>query len=140
MENHLKDFWNSVEKEEGMLLSTSAGDRVTMRTVSPVAHDGSVLIFTHPKSLKYMQLKENPNCCFAVGGCFVEAVAEFKGSTMLDVNSQLRDVYAGKFTGAFDENVEFGGRGSEFIVLKPMRIKGWSFEKGMPTGSFEYEF
>lgn len=137
--DNLQKIWESAKTEEGCILATSAGDRVTMRTVSPVYHQDAILIFTAPQSLKYQQLKENPNCCLALGGGYIEARAEFLGPTMDDKNGELREVYAAKFQGAFDEGIEFGGRASEFILLKPTLVKGWGFENGMPTGPFEYK-
>lgn len=138
--SQLEKFWDSVKKEEAALLATSSREKVTMRTVSPVYYEDAILIFTSPASQKYGQLKENPNCCIAVGGCFMEAKAEFLGHTMSDDNVSLRDVYTAKFTDAFDEDVAFGGREAEFILLKPVQIKGWGFESGVPTGPFEYSF
>lgn len=136
----LKKFWNSIEKEETMILATSAGDRVTMRTISPVFYQDAILVFTSMESVKYKQLRKNPECCIAAGGCFLEAEAQFCGHTMLDENKSLRAAYDKKFKGAFDENIEFGGRDAEFILLKPVLIKGWKFENGIPAGSFEHNF
>lgn len=133
-------FWDSVRKEEVAILATSAKDHVTMRTVSPVYFEDAILIFTGPESEKYRQLQANPGCCVAVGGCFLEARAEFRGHTMLEENKALRDAYAQKFQDAFDENVPFGGRSAAFIVLRPVRVKGWGFENGEPTGPFEHTF
>jgi len=133
-------FWKSVESEEIMLLATASTDNVSMRTVSPVRYDNGILIFTCPGSRKYAQLKENPNCCISLTGCFVEAKAEFFGPTMSDSNAKLREAYDKKFKGAFDENVQFNGRNSEFILLRPIVIKGWNMENGMFTGPFEYKF
>ena len=138
--NQLKNFWESLKKEEIAVLATSGNDKVTMRTVSPVYHEDAVLIFTDPLSQKYRQLKENPNCCLSVCGCFMEAKAEFLGHTMLNENAALRKVYTGKHHDAFDENVEFGGTNAEFILLKPVCIKGWVFENGIPTVPFECNF
>ncbi|MGL5512341.1 MAG: hypothetical protein ACRDBM_03755, partial [Sporomusa sp.] len=76
----------------------------------------------------------------AVGGCFWEAKAEFLGHTMLDKNAPYRDVYSAKFSDAFVENVAFGGRDAEFVLLKPTRVKGWGVENGVPTGPFEHSF
>ena len=138
----LDNFWESVKKEETSLLATSAGGNVTMRTVSPAYYKDAILIFTSPASMKYQQLKENPNCCIAVGGCFMEAKAQFLGRTMLDENASYRDVYSAKYTGAFDEseNAAFGGRDADFILLKPVKVKGWGFDNGAPTGPFEHSF
>lgn len=126
-------FFEAVKQELCMTLATASGGSVTMRTVSPVYQDGSILIFTAPGSLKYRQLKENPHCCVAVGGFFAEASAVFCGATMLDANAALRKAYCEKFPGAFDEGLAFGGRGAEFILLKPARLKGWAFENDIPT-------
>lgn len=138
--DQLEKFWESVKNEEAAFLATSAQDRVTMRTIGPVYYEDAILMFTDPASEKYRQLKENPNCCVAVGGGFMEARAEFHGHTMLDKNAPLRAAYEEKFNGAFDEGVEFGGRDAAFVVFRPVRVKGWSFENGVPTGPFEYEF
>ena len=137
--NHLTNFWKSVKTEETAILATSAGGSVTMRIVSPVYYEDAVLIFTSPDSLKYQQLKDNPNCCVAVGGYFMEAKAQFLGLTMLDENAAYRDVYSEKFNDAFADDIAFGGREAEFILLKPNRLKGWGFENGTPTGPFEYQ-
>jgi Pyridoxamine 5''-phosphate oxidase. len=138
--DQIEKFWNSVKSEEIMLLATAADDSVSMRTVSPAYYDNAVLIFTGPSSRKYAQLKQNPNCCISLTGCFVEAKAEFMGPTMLDSNAKLRNAYDKKFKGAFDESVEFNGKDSEFILLRPTVIKGWGMENGVFTGPFEHKF
>lgn len=125
-------------------LATASEGRVTMRVVSPVRWEKDVLIFTHGDSLKYRQLKANPRCCLAAGGFFAEAEAQFLGATMLDENQPYRERYTEKFPGAFDEGVAFGGRDTEFILLKPSKLSGWTVEKGapaegVPTVSFELE-
>ena len=140
MMSHLEKFWDSVKKEEVGLLATSANGSVTMRTVSPVYHEDAILLFTSPTSQKYAQLKENANCCISVGGCFLEAKAEFLGHTMTDENAALRAVYDAKQPGAFDESMAFGGRESEFILLKPVQLKGWDFAKASHPAPFEHKF
>jgi hypothetical protein len=63
---------------------------------------------------------------------------------MLEENTVLRQAYAEKFRDAFDEGIEFGGRNAEFILLKPIKVKGWAFENntpaenGVPTIPFEF--
>ena len=138
--NQLEKLWESVKKAEAALLATSADGSVTMRTVSPVYYRDAILIFTCSKSQKYQQMKANPNCCVEIGGYFVEAKPEFLGLTMLDENAALREVYAEKFTDAFDEDAVYGGRKAEFVLLKPVRVKSWMIENGAPTGPFEHEF
>ena len=137
--SHVEMFWDSVKKEETAILATAAGGSVTMRTVSPVYHEDAILMFTGPASQKYAQLKENASCCIAVGGCFLEAKAEFFGHCMTEDNAALRAVYEAKHTGAFDEGLEFGGRESEFILLKPVQLKGWDFQSSPPV-PFAYNF
>ena len=92
-----------------------------------------ILIFTARDSKKYQQLLANPTCCLATGFFFAEATAEFCGATMLPKNQKLRDAYTAKYPGAFDENVEFGGRDAEFLLLTPVRLTGWAFENDRPT-------
>lgn len=126
--NHTFRFNEAVKTEMTATLATSAGGSVTMRLVSPVYYNGSILIFTAADSVKYKQLRKNPRCCPSVGGFFAEATAEFFGSTLLDGNQAMREAYAGKFPGAFDSGVEFGGRAAEFILLRPTRLSGGTYE------------
>lgn len=134
-------FLEALQKEMTITLATASGGRVTMRSVSPVPYDGGVLIFTAPASLKYRQLKENPLCCVSVAGIFAECRAKFPGATMLPENAALRDAYAAKFPGAFDEGIAFGGRDAHFLLLRPTRLSGWTFAndgpRDFPTVPFE---
>lgn len=142
----IMEFYEIIQRDMSIVLATSSGQSVTMRQVSPVYYNGSILIFTAPDSLKYQQLRANPNCCIAAGTFFAEAKAEFLGATMLDSNEELRNIYCEKFPGAFDEGVALGGRDAEFILLKPDKLKGWAFENdiptsdGVPTIPFEIKF
>ena len=143
--DRVSQFYEVMKREMGVTLATAADQRVTMRTVSPVYYEGGILIFTDPDSLKYRQLKENPNCCIAAGNFFAEARAEFLGATMAEANADRREAYCEKFPGAFDEGVAMGGRDAEFIQFKLKTLKGWAYENdipsedGIPTVPFEIE-
>ena len=121
-------FYEMIEKEMAVTLATSSNQRVTMRYISPVLYNESILLFTDANSLKYQQLKENPYCCIAYNTYFAEAKAEFLGATMLDSNAALREAYCKKFPGAFDEGVVQGGREADFILLKLLKLRGWEFD------------
>ncbi|MDO5553599.1 MAG: DUF3795 domain-containing protein [Planctomycetia bacterium] len=137
-------FYDTLEKEATITLATAVGNRVTMRTVSPVLYQGSILIFTSENSKKYQQLQKNHHCCIAAGPFFAEATAKFCGATMRPENKELRDAYCKKFPKAFDEGVAFGGRNAVFILLTPNGISGWAYEDnapsadGIPTIPFEF--
>ena len=128
-------FDAAIQTEMTMLLATAGAGGVSMRPVSPAPYGDAVLLFTHADSNKYRQLTENPRCCMAVGGMFAEAAATFCGPTMARENAALREAYAAKFPGAFDEGVAFGGRDAEFLLLHPKRLSGWAFENGALTGA-----
>ena len=129
----MQQFREAIKTEMTATLATASEGQVTMRMVSPVNFDGDILIFCGADSLKYRQLKENPNCCVAVGGFFAQATATFCGATMLENNRALREAYEAKFPGAFDEGLAFGGRTSEFVRLRPTWLTGWTFENDVPT-------
>lgn len=143
--DRIAQFFEIIHKDMSVVLATASDKSVTMRQVSPVDYKGNVLIFTAPDSLKFQQLKANPNCCIAAGTFFAEAKAVFSGPAMLDSNEELRRVYCEKFPGAFDEGAAFGGRDAEFILLEPFKLKGWGFEDdipasdGVPTIPFEID-
>lgn len=130
--NKIEQFYETIKKEMTIAVATSADGRVTMRTVSPVFFQGSILFFTSADSIKFRQLQRNPLCCIAAGSFFAEATAKICGSTMRMENKELRDAYCEKFPQAFDENVEFGGREAQFILLQPSRLSGWAFEDDVP--------
>lgn len=142
----IAQFYEAIKNDMEMTLATASKTSVTMRVVSPVYYDGNILIFTSPDSVKYRQLSENPDCCIGAGGCFAQAKAVFLGKTMADENMEYRNAYCGKFPGAFDEGVPLGGREAEFILFKPVKLTGWSYENdiptddGIPTLPFEINF
>lgn len=140
--NQLEGFYDAIAEGQTVTLATAADGRVTMRAVSPVCYEGSVLIFTAGGSKKYAQLRANPLCCLAIDGYYAEAVASFCGKTMLPENAPLRKAYAAKFPDAFDEDATFGGLDAEFILLRPVRLTGWaaeSDEADAPRLPFELE-
>ena len=143
--DQVSKFYGIIKNEMAVTLATASDQRVTMRFVSPVYYEGSILIFTDPNSLKYQQLKRNPYCCIGAGDFFAEAKVEFLGATMLDTNEAFRTVYREKFPEAFEEGVALGGRGAEFVLLKPTKLKGWAFvndapnAEGVPTIPFEID-
>ena len=139
MNTGLETFWEAISSEQEMALATSAGGRVTMRTVSPVLYENSILIFTASDSVKYYQLKENPNCCVKVGAFYAEAAAEFPGPTMLDKNAALRAAYEIKFNRAFDPDIEYGGYRADFILLRPRLVKGWIVGENDEGTPFEFK-
>lgn len=142
----IKKFFDFIDKEEMAAFATSDGSSVTMRVITPVECDGKILFFTFAQSEKYKQLKVNPNCCIQAGTFFAQATAEFLGATMLDKNKSFRDAYCKRFPQAFDENVEFGGREAEFILLTPTVLSGWDYPQGaedkstIPTIPFKISF
>ncbi len=131
--NYIDKFYEAIKSEETVTLATCADGIVTMRVISPVDFRGDILFFTDNNSMKYKQLKENPNCCIAAGGFFAQAKAEFFGATMLDENVAMREAYTAKFTGAFDEGMEYGGRSADFVLLHPEKLSGWGFANDIPT-------
>ena len=141
--DNIRQFFAAFETAQTAILATSSGASVTMRTISPVVHQGKILFFTSRNPVKFQQLEANPHCCIAAGNAFAEASAEFCGSTMRDENAELRKVYCGKFPDAFDAGVTFGGREADFILLTPVHLKGWAFENdspaadGIPTVPFD---
>lgn len=128
--NTIKEFLEGFKNEESAVLATSDGRTVTMRQISPVICEEGILIFTSPQSVKYGQLKENPNCCLYIGNAFLQAHAVFSGATMQEDNAALRNLYDEKFPGAFEDETEFGGKHADFIMLRPVRLTGWNFETG----------
>ncbi len=143
--DQVSKFYGIIKNEMAVTLATASDQRVTMRLVSPVYYEGSILIFTDPNSLKYQQLERNPHCCIGAGEFFAEAKAEFLGATMLDANEAFRLAYCKKFPDAFEEGVALGGRNAEFVLLKPTKLKGWTFDdgasnaEGVPTIPFEID-
>ena len=130
--NQAKPFWDSIKNDEGVLLATAVQGSVTMRVISPVFYQDAILIATDADTKKYQQLKENPHCCLSAGGFFMEAKVEFLGAAMREENAALREVYAAKFSDAFDEGMLFGVRDSDFLLLTPVRLTGWGAVDGVP--------
>lgn len=127
--NQIEELYEIIKSSETAILATCSDNKVTMRTISPVFYENKILFFTNPKSNKYNQLKNNPNCCISIGNYFVEAISTLCGSTLLDSNSKLKEAYVDKFKDAFDEEADFGGNDSDFILLEPKKVTGWEVDK-----------
>lgn len=134
----LEQFFKTINDSETMILATSDKE-VTMRTVSPVYYNKSILIFTNENTVKYKQLKKNNNCCINIGPYFAQCKVDFLGKTMLEKNEELRNEYSKKYNDAFLENVPNGGRESEFLLLKPYLITGWIKKTNTQTNIEELE-
>ncbi len=131
----LEQFYEVIRKSLTMTLATAVEGCVTMRVVSPVYFQGRILFFTASHSQKYGQLRANPHGCVAVGPFFAEVSAMFCGATMRSDNQAYREAYSEKFPDAFGENVAFGGCDSEFILLTPTRLTGWTYENNPPSAN-----
>lgn len=71
-----KEFIALLEKEQSIVLATSAGDKVTARTMSHV-NDGLDIYFqTGNTSEKFKQIEANQRIAFAIGNMQIEAIAE----------------------------------------------------------------
>lgn len=148
MELDLKDFAETVKAEEVMYLATAAGDRVSVRPISPLLLDEkTVCFYTSKDALKYAQMKENPHVGFvvgAVGRYQGEGTVRFLGSVFAEENAALANAYKAKYQGAFEEAAPGEVMESnEFLVIDLGLLRGWIFDKEnpeVPIGQGEIAF
>jgi len=68
-----------LRKKKEIVLSTCAGDHVTARTMCHINDGLQVLFSTDRRSLKAMQMQENPRIALTVDDLTIEATAELFG-------------------------------------------------------------
>jgi general stress protein 26 len=69
-----------------LVLATSDGEKVTARTVRCIPDGLKVYIATNKNSIKWNQVKANPNVALAGGNLQIEGVASLKGQVSDDEN------------------------------------------------------
>lgn len=90
-----KEIIQILEKEQSIVLATSADNKVTARVMCHV-NDGLDIYFgTSNTSEKYKQLSINPEVAFAVGNMQIEAVATICGHP--SKNPEYNKIYNAKF-------------------------------------------
>jgi len=146
MKLNLEHFTDAVKDAEIIYLATSKDNVVTIRPVSPllVGDLMTVYFYTGNDSVKYGQMRANPNVAFCVGtyGQYqVQGTVRFLGSVFSEKNKPLKEVYKTKYEFAF----EVGAPGedmalNEFIAIDIRVLKGWIFEGGNPVGLAEERF
>lgn len=132
-----------VNKEEVMILATSDGEKVGVRTVSPLLIDGRIIFYTSKGSNKYIQMEKNNNIGFCIGmnGIYQgEGKVKFLGSVFADENKEINEVYRKKYVGAFEEGAPGEDmQSNQFIEIELTGLKGWRFEGEVPVEFFEVE-
>ena len=123
-----KDFINTLEKEQSIVLATSSKDSVTARTMSHV-NDGSDIYFqTGNTSEKFKQIEANPKIAFAIGNMQIEAFAEILGHPKQ--NPLFIDLYKIKFPRYYEMYTNF----EDEVLIKaiPTKVAFYKYIDGKP--------
>ena len=124
----IKESVSFLENEHSIILATSAGDKVTARTMSHV-NDGLDIYFqTGNRSEKFTQIKANPQIAFAAGNMQIEAIAEILGRP--GINPKFIDLYKKKFPRYYEV---YTNREDEAVIKAiPIKITFYKYIDGKP--------
>lgn len=129
-----KEVTDILDKNKVWVLATSAGNRVTARSVN-IVNDGLMLYFqTETLQDKYRQITENPQVALCFFNVQVEGMAESIGHVASDSNEAIRINYCRFHNNAYerwrylDEQV--------FIAVRPTFVTMWKVVNGKPCRDF----
>lgn len=123
-----KEFINILENEQSIVLATSAGSKVTARTMSHV-NDGSDIYFqTSNTSEKYRQIESNRNIAFAISNVQIKAVAE------IQKHPQETPIFINLFKLKFPRYFDLYTNNKDEVLIKaiPTKVTFFKYIAGKP--------
>ncbi len=124
-----------LDRQAVMALATSAGGRVTARSMS-VIHAGLTVYFqTATDSDKYQQLAANPNVALCGSNLQMEGRAQDLGHPLSQHNRFFADAYSQRHPGSF--RAYSGLSFNRVIAVTPVRAVLWKYDpEGKPYRDF----
>ena len=121
-------FWKTIGTHGVMILSTSAGNKVSSRPVSTVVFGGRFYFQTDENYLKYRQIKANPNaamCCknISVQGVCTDLGKPKENPDFMRALKRHFPLAAARYSGLESERA---------IEFTPTLAYRWVYEKGQP--------
>ena len=119
---------NIISSNGIMVLATSSKDRVTARAMSCV-NDGLKIYFqTGIDSIKYAQMKENPNVALCCANMQIEGKSKFLDQSLRE--KTIIGKYAIEHPGSYEK---YSSMKKSFVVeIVPSLVTLWKYENGNP--------
>lgn len=92
-DERLSQVFTSLGEAKEIVLSTSAGNRVTSRTVSCACNGSEVLFLSWEHHTKCRQIKENPLVALCHNNIQIEGSAEILGNPLESSNKKYADTF-----------------------------------------------
>lgn len=126
-----------------MVLSTSAGGRVSSRMTSVILMNGKFCFQTDTELRKYSQLKENPHAALCIDNIQIEGICTEKGHPF--AFPAFCEVFEKRFEGSY--RAYSGLTNERLFELDPTYIERWVYKQGVPyietfdiiNGSYSFE-
>ncbi|MEW6106503.1 MAG: pyridoxamine 5'-phosphate oxidase family protein [Bacillota bacterium] len=117
-----------------LVLATSAGGRVTARTMSYVNAGMEIYFQTGKGSTKYEQILANPRVALCLGNLQIEGEAEALGHPFCEANRAFCRLYRQKHPSAYEL---YSHREDEVVIcVRPMLCALWKYVEGRPCREF----
>lgn len=117
-----------------LVLATSAGDRVTARTMSYVNIGLDIYFQTGRGSTKCAQISANPRVALCLGNLQIEGEAEILGHPLAEANRAFRELYREKHPSSYER---YSHREDEVVIrVRPILCTLWKYVDGRPGREF----
>lgn len=119
---------DALDQEQTIALATCAGSRVTIRPMSHIRRGHDIYFQTGARSLKLLQIAENPNVAVLCGTFEIEGEATAQGRPLDD--PWFAEAYRAKHLRPF---ALYSALPDEIIVkVRIRRVRQWQYVDGAP--------
>jgi len=106
--------------KHAIALATSAGDRVTVRTVMFASRGIEIYILSLAGNTKLRQMEANSNVALCRDHIQIEGTAEILGSAASDENAEVAEIFRAKYQDEFERHINHPAMVA--IRVRPTRI------------------
>jgi hypothetical protein len=123
---------DAIERNKTMVLATCSDNKVTARTMSCVSNDLKIFFQTGDDTIKFKQMKENPNIALCCSNMTIEGIARFLNHPLKEKDFIER--YKKEHHGSY--NLYSFLRSEIVIEVEPKKITFWKYLNGKPCRDF----
>lgn len=117
-----------------LILATSANDRVTARSMSCMNIGLNIYFQTDKRSIKYEQIKQNPQVALCAGNVQIEGMAKIGNHSLGYSNREFIELYKISHPDAFKTYSHL--ENTVVIKVEPTLITLWKYSDGKPYREF----
>lgn len=123
-----KEFVESLNHKENLVLSTCHNNKITSRMMCYVNEDLVIYLLTGKRTTKCRQINENENVALCIDNIQIEGKAKIVGNPTENDNININRVFRNKHPKYYERFAHF--KVATYIEVKCEYLKQWKMENG----------